>query len=120
MKTENKKRLTLIAGVAGALVLVAVVIGYFTSVCHMRSVLKSNCGTSVDFNCECFSNVVDNRLSDNQVRAFNRFLKSVKVRPTTNILEFVDEVSAREISNAVAVCRPRPVVQEQPKAKGRK
>ncbi len=49
-----------------------------------------------------------------QVRAFNKFLKTVDKRPTANILEFVDENTAREMSAAVSVCNR--VVAEQPKS----
>ena len=116
MKINKNKRQALIAGVCGAVLIIGLFM-YFTSVCHMRSVLKSNCGAGID--CECFANVMDYRLDDDQVRAFHRYVKSLKKRPT-NILEFTDEVSASKISNAVAVCRPRPVVQEQQKTKGKR
>ena len=114
MKINKKKRPFFIAG--GCCALIIVLIMYFTSMCHVRSVVKDQCGAGMD--CKCFSNVVDNRLNDAQVRAFYKFLKSVKTRPTTNILEFIDEVSARDISNAIAICRPQ--IQEQPKSKGKK
>ena len=116
MKIIKNKRQTLIAGVCGAVLVIGLFM-YFTSVCHMRSVIKNQCGAGMD--CKCFSNVIDNRLNDEQVRAFYRFVKSVKTRPTTNILEYTDEVSARGISNAIAICRPQ-IQQEQPKPKGKK
>lgn len=116
MKINKNKRVSLIIGACGALVLVIGLMFYFTSVCHMRSVIKNGCGAGMD--CKCFSNVVDNRLNDEQVRAFYHFIKSVKTRPTTNILEYTDEISARNISNAIVICRPQ--IQEQPKSKGKK
>ena len=109
-KIINKKWMMIGAGV---LLVLFIILGM---TCDMRArhSLKSECGAGMD--CTCFSNVVDNRLSKEQVRAFRAFLDSVKRRPTTNILEFTDAESARGISEAVALCRPAPV-QPQPSEK---
>ncbi len=111
MKIEIKNPKTVVAGI-GTLLLVIVVILCATSDWRARRSLKSECGAGMD--CVCFSNVVDYRLSDDQIRAFRKFLNSVKRRPTTNILEFTDEISAQGISQAVALCRPQPVQQPKP------
>ena len=55
--------------------------------------------------CACFFNIVENRLTIDQVHVFTKFLDSVKKRPTASILEFTDENSAREISSLIALCR---------------
>lgn len=86
--------------------------GCYLSDIFARKHLKAQCGSGMD--CVCFFNIVDNRLNINQVRVFTEFLDAVKIRPTANILEFTDEVNAREISAAVALCRLE-VPQEQPK-----
>ncbi len=86
--------------VLGALFCVA------TSDSRARSHLKKQCGAGMD--CACFANVVDNRLNNAQVRAFNKFLDSMRTRPTTNILEFADEPSAQVISSSITLCRVVP------------
>jgi hypothetical protein len=115
MKTNNQKKYTIIAGVCCAVLLIVFIFLHATSDWRVRRSIKSECGVGMD--CVCFSNVIDNRLDKNQVRAFRAFLTSVKKRPTTNILEFIDEKSARGISEVVSLCRPTPV---QPKTKGKK
>ena len=69
----------------------------------VRRDLKLQCSTDVD--CVCFANVIDNRLTHDQVRAFSNFLTSVKTRQDTNILEFTDEENARKISDVLSICR---------------
>ena len=108
MNMQKKKKLTMVAGAVSAFLAIIIVL-CATSDWRTRWSIKHECGAGMD--CACFSNVIDNRLDTNQVRAFHSFLKSVKRRPTTNILEFTDEVSARGISAAIALCRP---VQQQP------
>lgn len=114
MKIKNQKKWAIIAGAGCALLLVILVILHATSDWRVRRSIKRECGVGMD--CVCFSNVIDNRLDKKQVRAFRAFLNSVKKRPTTNILEFTDEQSARRISEAVSLCRPTPV-QSKPKGK---
>ena len=111
MKIDIKKPKTIIA-LAGVLVVAIIVILYSTSDWRMRNALKNDCGIGMD--CTCFSNVVDNRLDKKQVYALHAFMKSVKRRPTTSILEFTDETSARGISAAISLCRPAPAQPQQP------
>ncbi len=111
MKIEIKKPQNVIIA-AGILLLVIIIALCSTSGWRARHSLKSECGTGMD--CVCFSNFVDNRLSSKQVRAFLKYLNSVKRRPNTNILEFTDEVSAQGITQAVNLCRPTPVQPQQP------
>jgi len=115
MKANNQKKWTMIAGLGCAVLLVIFIFLHATSDWRARRSIKHECGAGMD--CVCFSNVIDNRLDKKQVRAFRAFLNSVKKRPTTNILEFTDEQSARRISEAVSLCRPTPV---QQKTKGKK
>lgn len=112
----NKREKTIL--ICGAALFAIVVILCSTANWRARHALKAECGAGMD--CICFSNVVDNRLSMNQVRAFRTFLKSVKHRPTTNILEFTDEVSAQGISQAVTMCRLVPVQPEKPEKPAKK
>jgi len=117
MKIEIKKPKTVIAGI-GVLLLIVIIVSCSLSGWRARRSLKSECGTGMD--CVCFANFVDNRLDLKQVRAFLKYLNSVKRRPATNILEFTDEVSAQGITQAVAICRPTPVQQPQQPEKSAK
>ena len=89
---------------AGCLVLLISIFIMSTSDLRARRALRAECGAGMD--CACFANVVNNRLNTKHVRAFRAFLGSLKHRPNANILEFIDEASAREISSAIALCRP--------------
>lgn len=111
MKVKNPKKLTTIAASVGAGLLVVLVALCATDGWRTRWSLKHECGAGMD--CACFSNVIDNRLSKEQIRAFHEFLGAVKKRPTASILEFIDEASARGISESIAICRPAPVQQAQ-------
>lgn len=105
MQIDNKLLLRG-AYIFGALFVLWAIFFIATSDSRARSHLKKQCGAGMD--CACFSNVVDNRLSPKQVRTFNKFLDSVKTRPTTNILEFADEQSAQVISSSITLCRVVP------------
>jgi len=110
MKIDWKKPTTL-ATIGGVLLFIVIIL-CSTSGLRARHWLKGECGVGMD--CTCFSNVIDNRLNNTQVRAFRAFLKSAKRRQTANILEFTDEESARGISAAISLCRPVPPQQQQP------
>ena len=79
------------------------VLEHFSYGFFMRRSLKHQCGVGMD--CVCFANVVDNRMTRGQVRAFSQMLKSARVRKNTNILEFTDEETAHRISEIVSICR---------------
>ncbi|MBR2286268.1 MAG: hypothetical protein IJ866_02335 [Alphaproteobacteria bacterium] len=102
MQIDNK---ILLRGayILGGICVLGAVFFVATTDSRARSSLKKQCGAGMD--CACFANIVDNRLSNDQVRAFNKFLNSMKTRPTTNIMEFVDEASAQTISSAISLCR---------------
>ena len=116
----NMKKPTTTAAVVGGLLFILIVILCSTSDWRARHSLKSECGAGMD--CACFSNVIDNRLNKDQIRAFRAFLKSAKKRPSTNILEFTNEESARGISAAISLCRPTPPQPQnaQPQKKAKK
>ena len=123
MKIAEQKKPIAIAVICCALLLVFCIVMRSTSDWRARRSLKHECGVGMD--CVCFANVIDNRLNSNQVHAFRAFLDSVKKRQTANILEFIDEMSARGISEAIAICRPASVQQpvqqnNQQKPKGKK
>lgn len=109
MQIDNK---LLIRGayIFGALFVLWALFFVATTDSRARSHLKRQCGAGMD--CECFANVIDNRLNRAQVRAFNKFLDSMKTRPTTNILEFADEQSAQVISSSITLCRVTPPAQQ--------
>ena len=75
----------------------------------VRQEVKATCQGE----CGCFNNVVDYRLTDQQVRLFDRFVKELQVRKTATILEFMDASQAVTLQQAFAVCQQRAV--EQPK-----
>ena len=102
MQIDNKLLLRG-ACILGGICVLGAVFCVATTDSRARSHLKKQCGAGMD--CACFSNVVDNRLNNAQVRAFNKFLDSMKTRPTTSILEFADESSAQTISSAITLCR---------------
>ena len=85
------------------LLMIFLVVEHFSYGFFMRRSLKHKCGVGMD--CVCFANVVDNRLSRAQVRAFSKLLDSVRVRANTNILEFTDQENAHKISELVSICR---------------
>ena len=58
-------------------------------------------------NCACFGNVVDYRLTNEQVRLFARFIKELQRRPNANVLEFMDTLDAMNIQKAFAACHPQ-------------
>lgn len=89
--------------VVAILLLVLFIAEHFSYGFFMRRSLKHKCGVGMD--CVCFANVVDNRLSRTQVRAFSKLLDSVRVRANTNILEFTDQENAHKISELVSICR---------------
>lgn len=68
-----------------------------------RRDIKSSCQD----NCGCFDNVVDYRLTDEQVRLFARFMKELQKRKSANVLEFMDTVDAVRIQKAFSVCQPQ-------------
>lgn len=95
MNTINKK----------VLILCFLCVGIFCAIYGLipNSNLKKQCSAGMD--CRCFANIVDNRLSRKQIRGFTKFLGEIKKYPTTNILEFLDEEDAMDLSRALAVCR---------------
>ena len=105
MQIDNK---LLIRGayIFGALFVLWAIYFIATTDSRLRNGIKRQCGAGMD--CECFANVVNNRLTRDQVRAFDKFLDAVKTRPTANILEFTDEPSAQVISSSITLCRVVP------------
>ena len=118
MKLSKKNKVYGIAGLAG-LVLVILIL----SLCFggSRRFLKSQCVVGGGMDCRCLANVIDNRLGKEEIRAFARFSKELRVRQNVNILEFTDEVTARNISAALSICRTvQPVPQEAKPQKAKK
>ena len=76
---------------------------WYNSTAKARQTIKDSC----DNNCGCFANIVDYRLTNEQVRLFARFMKELQVRKTTSILEFMNTEDAMAIQRAFAVCRPQ-------------
>ena len=71
-----------------------------------RQDMKATCKA----NCECFANVVDYRLTNEQVRLFTRFMKESQKRRNANVLEFMNPADAVAIQQAFAACQqPRTV-----------
>ena len=77
-----------------------------------RREIKSTC----QGDCGCFNNVVDYRLTNEQVRLFAQFMKELKLRPTASILEFMDTLEAVNLQKAFAICRPAPEPEPAPQA----
>ena len=102
MKISNKGIVYIAVAVCG-IIIISLVMTYLFSV---RRELKSQCVPASGMDCGCFANVIDNRLSDREVKIFARFTRELRIRPNANILEFTDEVTARNISMAVSLCRP--------------
>lgn len=75
-----------------------------TSAFKARRDIKATCQD----NCGCFNNVVDYRLTNEQVRLFAQFMKELQVRKSTSVLEFMDTVEAIRIQKAFAICQPQP------------
>ena len=73
------------------------------STAKARRDIKSNCQA----NCGCFSNVVDYRLTNEQVRLFARFMKELQTRKDASVLEFMDALDAVNLQKAFAVCQPQ-------------
>ena len=70
-----------------------------------RQEVKASCQD----NCACFENVVDYRLTNEQVRLFARFMKELQKRKNASVLEFMDTLAAVEIQRAFSVCQPQAV-----------
>ena len=73
------------------------------STAKARHDIKASCSD----NCGCFENVVDYRLTNEQVRLFARFMKELKTRKSTSILEFMDTMDAVNLQKAFAICQPQ-------------
>ena len=92
---------------------------WYNSAFKARQTLRAEC----QGNCDCFNNVVDYRLTNEQVRLFARFMKELQVRKDANVLEFMDTLTATNIQKAFSVCQqqaveptPAPKEAEQPVA----
>ena len=77
-----------------------------------RREIKASCQN----NCSCFNNVVDYRLTNDQVRLFARFIKELQVRPNASALEFMDTLDLVNIQKAFVACRPAPAPEPAPQA----
>ena len=117
MKLSKRNIIYGVTGLCGVVVILIVSMSVFGA----RRTLKSQCVPGGGMDCRCLANVIDNRLNKQEVRAFARFSKELRVRQNANILEFTDEVTARNISMALSVCRPVQQVQQETKnQKGKK
>ena len=74
------------------------------STAKARHDIKSTCQD----NCGCFNNVVDYRLTNEQVRLFARFIKELQKRKNASVLEFMDTLDAVNLQKAFAICQPQP------------
>ena len=81
------------------------------STAKARHDIKASCSN----NCGCFENVVDYRLTNEQVRLFARFMKELKTRKNASILEFMDTMDAVNLQKAFAICQPQPEPTPAPK-----
>jgi len=112
---DIKIRFTKKAGIILGALVVCGLIGlgcWSSSTFKARRDIKSTCKG----NCGCFSNVVDNRLTNKQVRLFARFMKELQTRKDASVLEFMDTADAVSIQRAFAVCQPRVEPTPTPKA----
>lgn len=88
----------------GTICAVAICTGFmYASRIGMRHDLMRQCGVGMD--CECFANIIRNRMSVRDMRIFSDFMTAVRTRPSANILEFTDETSATRIFANVSLCR---------------
>ena len=96
----TKKACLVIAGV----ILCGVIAfgGWANSAAKARQMIKATCQS----NCDCFNNVVDYRLTNEQVHLFARFMEELQRRRSANVLEFMDAVEAVKIQKAFAACQP--------------
>jgi len=76
--------------------------GWYHSATKARQDIKATCQN----NCNCFNNVVDYRLTNEQVQLFARFMKELQKRKDANVLEFMDAVEAVKIQKAFVACQP--------------
>jgi len=76
--------------------------GWYHSAAKARQDVKATCQS----NCDCFNNVVDYRLTNEQVRLFARFMKELHRRKDASVLEFMDAVDAVKIQKSFAACQP--------------
>ena len=76
--------------------------GWYHSATKARQDVKATCQS----NCDCFNNVVDYRLTNEQVRLFAQFMKELQRRKDANVLEFMDVTDAVKIRKSFAVCQP--------------
>jgi len=113
----------------GALIAGAVIVcGLISLGCWNCSTLKArhDIKSTCQNNCGCFNNVVDYRLTNEQVHLFARFMKELQKRKDANVLEFMDAVDAVKLQKAFAVCQPQqeptpaPKQVEQPIAQPKK
>ena len=77
--------------------------GWYVSPLKARHDIKATCKS----NCDCFGNIVDYRLTNDQVRSFSKFIKEIEKRKNVNVLEFMDATDAIRIQQAFEVCRPQ-------------
>jgi len=111
IKIRFTKKAALIIG--GVIVCGLISLGCWNnSTFKARQTIKNSCQN----NCDCFNNVVDYRLTNEQVRLFARFMKELQVRKNATVLEFMNPMQAVELQRIFAVCQPK-VVEPTPAPK---
>ena len=90
--------------VAGLLLCSVIALGgWYVSPLKARHDIKATCKN----NCDCFGNIVDYRLTNDQVRMFSKFIKEIGKRKNASALEFMDAAEAVRIQQAFDVCKPQ-------------
>ena len=102
IKIHFTKRSTLIGTVMLFCGLIAVG-GWYYSPLKARHDIKATCQN----NCACFGNIVDYRLTNEQVHLFAKFMKELNKRKDANVLEFMDATDAVRIQQAFVICQPQ-------------
>ena len=77
--------------------------GWYVSPLKARHDIKATC----QINCDCFDNVVDYRLTNDQARLFSKFIKEIGKRKDASALEFMDAAEAVRIQQAFEICKPQ-------------
>ena len=92
-----------------ALLMAVVLCGLISWGCWSHSTFKArhDIKATCQDNCACFNNVVDYRLTNEQVRLFARFMKELQQRKNANVLEFMNTMDAISIQKIFSVCKPQ-------------
>ncbi len=91
-----------------AIIIIGIAIYMICTMCGtsgLRRDVMRQCGTGMD--CKCMANIIRYRMTNDELRAFGRFMNAMHTRTPVNILEFTDEQTATRIFNVVSICRQK-------------